>query len=51
MLEVQKERNKINGNKFVFNLPDELADKMRKQFLRAKRIADRRAEEEKKAEE
>lgn len=46
LLEIQKERNRLRGNKFKFNLPDELADKMRKAFMKAKKIADARVERE-----
>ena len=46
LLEIQKERNRLKGNKFKFNLPDELADKMRNAFMKAKRIADARVEKE-----
>ena len=44
LLEIQKERNRLKGNKFKFNLPDELADKMRNAFMKAKKIADARVE-------
>ena len=46
MLEVQKERNRFRGSKFTFNLPDELAEKMKKEFMRSKKIADAKAEKE-----
>ena len=33
------------ASKFKFNLPDELADKMRRAFMTAKKIADARIEQ------
>lgn len=44
LIEVQKERNKLR--KFTFVLPDELADKMKREFMKAKKKADARAEQE-----
>ena len=51
MLDIQKERNKLRGSKFTFNLPDELADKMKREFMKAKKIADLRVEQERIVEE
>jgi len=36
----------LRGSKFTFNLPDELAEKMKKEFMRSKKIADAKAEKE-----
>ena len=47
LLQVQKMKDKVRPKEFKFKLPDELADRMKKEYERAKKIADAKAQKDK----